>query len=207
VAIAVPPLLVGTSLLVLAHPWTARAAYALPGFPEPRIAMSDNERARLAGVATRAVQPWRSKGIDRMRDARREDGRRAFVAREIRHFEDVRRVVVATLLAWLAAIVVLGGAFALVRDRSLIRRGLEAGARLTLVTFAVLAFFMVVGFGAFFDAFHAVFFAGDSWRLPNRGTVRSLYPDEYWALMGGAMAALLLAQAAAILIGLRRTRA
>lgn len=204
VAIAVLPLLVGTALLVLVHPWTAEVAYRLPGFPEPRIEMSDDERVRLARVGIHAVQPWRTAGIDRMREARRDDGLRAFVEKEIEHFEDVRRIVALSLGAGLVAVVALAVAAALVRDRLVFRRGLLAGAWVTLASFAALALLMLVGFGAFFDTFHAVFFEGESWRLPNRGTVRSLYPDEYWTLVGGTMATLVLAQAAAMVALLRR---
>lgn len=203
-ALAVGPALVATALLVLAHPWAAAAAYALPGFPEPRIAIGDDERSRLAAVGTRAIQPWRPDGIDAMRAARRDDGRRAFVGEELDHFEDVRSVMLAFLVAGAAGLAVIAAAAGLVRDRSLVRRGLLGGTRLTLVILAVTGALMIIGFDAFFDGFHALFFEGESWKLPNLGTARSLYPDALWALMGGAMVALVLAQVAALVVLLRR---
>ena len=63
---------------------------------------------------------------------------------------------------------------------------------------------MLIGFDAFFDAFHALFFEGETWKLPNLGTARSLYPDALWAIMGGAMVVLVLAQVAVIVVVLRR---
>lgn len=204
IALAVGPALTGTALLVLVHPWAADAAYALPGFPEPRIALADDERSRLAAVGTRAVAPWRPDGMQTMRAATRDDGRRAFVGEEIRHFEDVRSIVLVFLLAGAAGLTVIAAAAALVRDRSVIRRGLIAGIRATAALFAALAVLMLIGFNAFFNAFHGLFFEGDTWRLPHYGTVRSLYPDALWAIMGGAMVALVLAQAAAIVVVLRR---
>ena len=203
-ALAVAPALVAIALLVLAHPWAADAAYALPGFPEPRIAIGDDERSRLAAVGTRAIQPWRPGGIDAMRAARRDDGRRAFVGEELDHFEDVRGVMLAFLVAGVAGLAVIAAAAGLVRDRSLVRRGLLAGTRLTLAILAVTGALMIIGFDAFFDGFHALFFEGESWKLPNLGTARSLYPDALWALMGGAMVALVLAQVAALVVLLRR---
>ncbi len=85
-------------------------------------------------------------------------------------------------------------------------RGLAAGTRLTVAVVAVIGALMLAGFDAFFDAFHGLFFAGDSWRLPNPGTARSLYPDALWVLLGGTMVALVLAQAAALELVPRRRR-
>jgi len=205
VALAVGPVLVAIALLVLAHPWAADVAYALPGFPEPRIAIGDDERSRLAAVGTRAIQPWRPDGIEAMRAARRDDGRRAFVGEELDHFEDVRTVMLAFLVAGAVGLALIAAAAGLVSDRSLVRRGLLAGTRLTLAILAVTGALMILGFDAFFDNFHELFFEGESWKLPNLGTARSLYPDALWALMGGAMVALVLTQVAAIVVLLRRS--
>jgi len=205
VALAVGPALIGSALLVVAHPWAADAAYALPGFPEPRIALGDDERSRLAAVGTRAIQPWRSDGIEAMRAATREDGRPAFVRDELEHFEDVRTVVLAFLVAGAAGLALIAVAAVLARDRSLVRRGLIAGTRLTVAVFVATGALMLIGFDAFFDAFHSLFFEGETWKLPNLGTVRSLYPDALWALMGGAMVVLVLAQVAAVVVVLRRS--
>ena len=203
VALGVGPALIAIALVVLAHPLTVDAAYALPGFPEPRITLGDDERSRLAAVGTRAIQPWRPDGIEQMRAARRSDGRPAFDQEELAHFEDVRTVISALLVAGAAGIAVIGLAAGLVRERSVLRRGLTAGTRLTVAVCAVLGVLMLIGFDAFFAGFHGLFFEADSWKLPNRGTVRSLYPDALWALLGGALVALVLAQAAAIELALR----
>jgi len=86
-----------------------------------------------------------------------------------------------------------------------LRRGLIAGTRVTFALFAVLGALMLIGFDAFFDAFHGIFFEGDTWQLPYLGTVRSLYPDALWAILGGVMVVLVLAQATAIVVAMRRT--
>jgi integral membrane protein (TIGR01906 family) len=202
IAVAVAAVLIGTALLIVVHPWTADAAYVLPWFPEPRIDLGDDERSRLAAVGTLAIQPWRADGIEAMRAARLDDGRRAFDGEEIAHFEDVRRVVVVFVAAWAAGLAVIAAA-ALVGDRSLVRRALGAGARFTLALVAGISLLMLVSFRTFFEGFHAIFFEGDTWRLPESGTARSLYPDAFWAHVGGAMVALVLAQAVALLVAVR----
>lgn len=203
VALAVAPALVAVALLVLTHPWTVDSAYALPGFPEPRIALDGEERSRLAAVGTRAIQPWRAQGIEEMRAARRDDGRRAFDRKELAHFEDVRALMSVFLVAGAAGVAVIALAAGLVRERPLVRRGLIVGTRLTVAVCAVIGALMLIGFDAFFEGFHQLFFAAESWKLPNRGTARSLYPDALWVLMGGALVALVLVQAAAIELALR----
>ncbi|MBW3607078.1 MAG: DUF1461 domain-containing protein [Actinobacteria bacterium] len=203
-ALAVPPALIATSLLVLAHPPTTTAAYALPGFPEPRIALDDDERSRLAAVGIRAIQPWQPDGIAQMRAARRDDGRHAFTGEEVRHFQDVRTLVLLFLLAGVAGIGVISLSAVLIGDRALVRRGLMAGARTTVALFAVVGAVMLVGFDAFFDGFHELFFTADTWKLPPLGTVRNLYPDALWVLLGGSLVVLVLAQAIAIELVLRR---
>lgn len=205
VALAVVPALIASSLLVLAHPWANDAAYALPGFPKPRIVLGDDERSRLAAVGTRAVQPWHSDGIAAMRAARRDNGSVAFERDELDHFADVRTVVLAFLIAGAAGLAVIALAAALARDRALVRRGLALGTRLTIVIFAATAVLMLIDFDAFLERFHRLFFAAGSWKLPTYGTVRSLYPDALWGLMGGAMVVLVLGQVAAITVALRRS--
>lgn len=108
------------------------------------------------------------------------------------------------LVAGAACLAVIAVAAGLVRDHSVVRRGLIAGTRLTVAVFAATGAVMLVGFDAFFDGFHALVFEADTWRLPRLGTARSLYPDALWALMGGATVVLVLAQAAAVVAALRR---
>lgn len=199
-AFAVPPVAVAAALLVLAHPWAVDVSYALPGFPEPRIEIADDERSRLAAVGVRAIQPWRPEGIEAMTEAQRDSGETAFVAEELRHFEDVRDLVGIFLVLGAVGLLLIALAAAVPMVRPLLVPGLRAGALTTLGAFAVLSLLMLVGFGTFFDGFHEVFFEGDSWRLPPEGTVRSLFPDEFWAMMGAAMAVLALAQAVVILL-------
>ena len=112
-----------------------------------------------------------------MRAATREDGRPAFVGEEIGHFEDVGH---GPVFCWPR---VAGhrpiGRRADARPRPMVmRRGLIAGTRLTVALFAATGALMLIGFDAFFDAFHWLFFDGEPWRLPYYGTVRSLYPGR-----------------------------
>ena len=69
---------------------------------------------------------------------------------------------------------------------------------------ALSALALAVSFDATFDAFHGIFFEGDTWRFNETYTLRSLYPDFFWGVAGGAMALLVGVQAAAVIAATRR---
>jgi integral membrane protein (TIGR01906 family) len=199
-ALAVPAVLVGNALLVTVQPWTIDAQYALPGFPDPAIALSGAEREHLAKDGVRSISPWNGDGVELLRRARLTGGAAAFDAREIAHMSDVRAVVRGFFAAWLAGLaVLLAGWLALRHEPALLRRALAWGAAATLALFAALGLLMLVGFDAFFTSFHGLFFDGDSWRFADDSTLLSLYPDAFWGVAGGVVAALVLLQAGLLL--------
>ncbi len=66
---------------------------------------------------------------------------------------------------------------------------------------ALVGLIMLINFEFFFDGFHGVFFEGDSWRFNSSYLLRQLYPDFFWGVAGGAMAALVTLQAVALVAG------
>lgn len=207
VAGVLPFVFVGNALLVLAQPWMVDAQYALPGFPEPLIELSGDQRSDLAATGVRSISPWRGGGIDLLREARLPGGGPAFDEREVAHMSDVRGVVSGFMVAWLAGVAVLLAAGLTLRGRgsgTLMRRALGWGAVATLAGFAALGLYMLADFDGFFTAFHGVFFEGDSWRFASDDTLRSLYPDEFWGAAAGGAAGLIVAQAGVVLWRSRR---
>jgi len=200
---ALPFVLVGNALLVLAQPWLVDAQYALPGFPEPLIELSGEQRADLAATGVRSISPWEGEGIDLLREARLPSGDPAFDAREVAHMSDVRGVVSGFMIAWLVGVASLVASALALRGAGaadgLMRRALGWGASATLAGFAALGLFMLVDFDAFFTGFHGVFFEGDSWRFASGDTLRSLYPDEFWGVAAGVAAGLIVLQAGVVL--------
>lgn len=206
VVVAVPLLLVGNMLWVLAQPWLVTALYALPGIPAPMAGSTATEQAALATTGVRAIQPAGA-GIEPLRDARLPDGALAFTPREVTHMEDVRAVVDAFVIGWgVAAVVVVVGLLAArgFGGREAVLRALGRGAWLTLAVIGVAGLGMLVSFDAFFVAFHGVFFEGSSWRFEADATLLELYPERFWVLSGGLAAALILGQALALALLSRR---
>jgi hypothetical protein len=218
IVVAVPVVLVGNTLLVLVNPWFVHAQYAVPGFPDDSRGLSDGERTELAVTGIRSIRPG-SGGVELLREARLPSGGPAFEEREIQHMEDVRRLVAGSLIAWAIALVLGVGAVLALRRingppafrlpwthaRGPVRRALVGGAYLTIAAMALAGLVMLVDFDLFFDGFHGVFFEGDSWQFDDGDTLLQLYPDFFWGVAGGTMAALVTLQAAALiaLFGLR----
>jgi integral membrane protein (TIGR01906 family) len=205
---AIPAILIGNTLWILMNSWFIEAQYALPGFPADSQGLRDQERTDLAITGIRSIRP-NGEGVALLRDARLPSGEPAFEEPEIPHMEDVRGVVGGFLTAWAIALALaVAAALGLGRlgDPGSVGRALVGGALLTVAAMALVSVIMLVNFDAFFGAFHRIFFEGDSWRFSSSFTLRRLYPDTFWGVAAGAMAALVVLQAAALVVGVRRLR-
>jgi len=183
VAILVPPLLVLTSLRIVANDWIVHFEYRWGGVPADRYGLTRGERTDLALTGLRSILPG-GEGVALLRNARLPEGGPAFNEREIGHMEDVRTLVGVAFRVHLAALLALAAlALALaVRParRAIVPTGLRFGAAATLAVATLVGLYMLVGWGSFFTRFHEVFFEGESWRFPTSDTLIRLYPDELW---------------------------
>jgi len=208
VAAAIPFVLVGNAVLVGMQPWIVDAVYAVPGVPDDPLGLAGAARERLATLGVRAVRPFDA-GVGLLRDARLPDGAPAFTARELRHMQDVRDLVGVILRAWAVALAAgLAAGLALHRRAggAAVARAVRRGARATLALGALLGLGLLVAFDPVFEAFHGLFFAGDSWRFADERTLRRLYPDAFWAVAGCLLAVIVAAQAVALARPLRPRR-
>ncbi len=197
IAAAVPLVILGNALIVLLIPWFAHFQYALPGFPDDPFGLAGGERASLGATGIRSIWPV-GPGTDLLVDARLPDGSVAFGPVEIRHMGDVRGLVQACFAMWLASLLAAGAAILRLRntERSdAVRRGLRLGSTITVGTMLVIGVAMLVSFEAIFDGFHEIFFEPGTWTFGDDETLRRLYPDAFWGIASGLLAALALAQA------------
>lgn len=205
VVVALPLILIGNALWLLLWPWFVDFQYALPGFPDAAT-VEEPLRTDLAKTGVDSIRPG-GEGVELLREASLADGRPAFDAREISHMEDVRSVVAGVLIAWGAALLAAlaaGAALYRTAGRAALRPALRRGALLTMAAIILVGLFMLISFEAFFDAFHGVFFSGDSWRFPAGSTLLELYPEVFWAIAGAAIAVLVTLQAGLLLALTRR---
>ncbi|MEX0621043.1 MAG: DUF1461 domain-containing protein [Solirubrobacterales bacterium] len=201
IAAAVPLVILGNALLVLLVPWFAHLQYALPGFPEDAFGLSGSDRASLGATGIRSIWPV-GPGTDLLVDSRLPDGSVAFGPVEIRHMGDVRSLVRALLVLWLVSVTAaVAVAFRLKRTNQsdTVRRGLRLGSLITIGAMAVIGIAMLINFDVVFDGFHQIFFEPGTWTFSDEETLRRLYPDAFWGIAAGLLAALALLQAVLLL--------
>lgn len=205
IVVVTPIVLIGNAAWLLTQTWLVDVQYALPGFPVDPDGVQDPQRTALAKQGVRAIQPG-GEGVDLLERARLADGRPAFGPREISHMSDVRRLVGGLLVAWAAVLGCATVAVIALRRRApagAVRRALRRGARVTVALTVGAGLVMAIGFEHLFSVLHSIAFEGESWRFDDADTVRQLYPDAFWVVAGVALAAIVAAQAAAILAVVR----
>lgn len=197
ITLATPLILVVTGFRVLARDGFVRFEYGRDGFPSDVYGLTPAQRTELALTGLDSITPG-TEGIALLERATLPDGSPAFDERELAHMADVRRLLGIALRFQLAALVVLA-ALALgltrTRARSVVPRGLLAGALATLGIALALVPLILLGFDGFFTRFHEVLFEGDSWRFSHTDALLRLYPERFWEDTSQAIAAITVGQA------------
>jgi len=120
--------------------------------------------------------------------------------KEVSHMQDVRGVFMMLGLVALAALVLLGAAFAFGRGRRLFWRAIELGANVLMVGVVVVGLFVVTFFDQVFLLFHDIFFAQGTFMFdPRTEKLVQLFPDQFWNDTSFVLAVVILALA----LGLR----
>jgi integral membrane protein (TIGR01906 family) len=193
-------MLIANGLRVVATDTFVRHELGRDGFPPDRYGLTEEQRERLALLGLRSIEPG-SEGIVVLERATLPDGSVAFDPRELSHMRDVRSLfgglMRGTLVAMIA-IAVLALALARTRLRTVVPRGLLAGALATIAVAVLLVPVILLGFDGFFTRFHEVFFEGDSWRFSNTDTLIRIYPERFWEDVSQLAAVLTVVQALVI---------
>ena len=182
IAVVVPPTLIANAMRVLATDTFVRYELGRDGFPPDRYGLTDEQRETLAILGLRSIEAG-SEGIPLLERATLPDGSPAFDERELSHMADVRALFVPIQrggLVVVLAIAVLAVALARTRLRTVVPRGLLAGALATLVVAVLLVPVILLGFDGFFTRFHEMFFEGNSWRFSSTDTLIRIYPERFW---------------------------
>jgi integral membrane protein (TIGR01906 family) len=184
IILALPFLLVVSSIRILWNDWAVNVEYNRPGFPPDPYGFTLEQRLPLALAGLHSVLP-QSEGMILLQQAKLPNGAPAFNEREIKHMNDVRiliGVVYPMQLIGLGLIVILS--VALHRSskwRSAVPLGLRWGTILTLALLAGLILYIVLNFDSFFLTFHRLFFEGDTFMFRFDDTLIRLYPEQLWS--------------------------
>ncbi len=181
-----PFLAVGLSTRVLFSEWFIDYEYSKKDFPKDRWGMSESARKELAKLGLEAVMS--EEGLEKFKSARLPAGRLAFSYREVKHMEDVNRLlsvlfpaVYGGSLLWLVAFL------ALVKDKGglLLKAGIFSISLILAITALVLLNYQLA-----FEVFHNFVFDPVSWRFSYRDTLLRIYPMKFW--FDGTVAVILL---------------
>ncbi|MBZ0309837.1 MAG: TIGR01906 family membrane protein [Anaerolineae bacterium] len=110
------------------------------------------------------------------------DGQPAFREKELEHMEDVQAVTQAVLWVLTISLILFAAGITLMAylARARLLSVFFYGGAVTLITIVLLVVLAVVSWDFFFDTFHAIFFAEDSWRFYRDDTLIRLYPQQFW---------------------------
>jgi integral membrane protein (TIGR01906 family) len=204
VQVVLPVAMVLTSVRLLLTQAFVRFEYNVVGVPADRYGFTKEDRLKYADIALEYL--LNDAGIEFLGDLEFEDGAQVYNERELGHMEDVKVVTRATLRVWLISIAVaVLASVALARFSGIAELwdALRSGSTITFVLMGLLGVGLVVGFSVIFVGFHQVFFDPDTWTFPFEDTLIRLFPERFWQVAFGTIAALTLLQAG-LLYGVSR---
>ncbi len=181
IVLAIPVILVLTSVRLVMSETFLELEYKRPGFPPDRYGFTQAERLQYAPHAVRYLLDNED---DSYLAALAHQGKPLFTEREIRHMRDVQDVTRAAFRVHIAATATLllaGITLGWWRDtRRALRLALFEGGTLTIFLMLTAVVLVVANWNFFFTGFHRVFFEGDSWLFSTRATLIRLFPQRFW---------------------------
>lgn len=181
ITLLVPVSLTLIGVRILMSPAFLQIEYNQPGFPEDTYGFTKQDRLYWSKIAMEYL--LNQEGISFLGDLRFEDGQPVYNERELKHMLDVKNVVKAAILIMYISLLILIGCGIWARRAGWwidYRYSLARGGWLTVVLFAAIILFVMVGFDIFFVSFHNVFFAPGTWLFLFSDTLIRLFPERFW---------------------------
>jgi integral membrane protein (TIGR01906 family) len=181
--ILIPVVLILSSVWIMLNTarWWVQIEYRLPGFPEDPYGFTLEDRLYWSAIDIDFL--LNDEGLDYFDEFRLEDGSPMHNQRELKHMDDVKRLIHAVwyvLGIGLLLSLILELSLGFFADPSVALEALRRGARNTLILVGLLILGVIVGFGILFVGFHRVFFEGDTWIFLFTDTFIRLYPERFW---------------------------
>jgi integral membrane protein (TIGR01906 family) len=205
--VVLPIVLVLTSVRLLLTNAFVETEYRTPGFPADPFGFTLQDRLYWAPIARDYL--LNDAGISFLGDLRFPDGTPLYNERELRHMQDVKRLVQVALKVWAWGIgvsILLGAGLWLLAGWGALRVGLTEGARNSLILMALLVGGILLAFSFVFVGFHRIFFTGDTWLFLYSDTLIRLFPEPFWRDAFVAIGLLTGVQAGAVYLVARSIR-
>ncbi|MFC6353364.1 TIGR01906 family membrane protein [Rothia nasimurium] len=198
IALAVPVLTIVVAVRAVASSAFLWLEYHRPGFPADSYGFDTQERLRLGSYGLDYILNLAPRTY--LADIT-TGGEAAFLASEVEHMTDVKRVMLIsiTFALIMLALALLSARTLRLRAPGVLRSSLFTGAWLTLVLTIGLGLAGLLGWEAFFTIFHEVFFPQGNWQFRMSDTLIRLYPPQFWVDAAATAGALTLLMTAAVL--------
>ncbi|RKW70639.1 DUF1461 domain-containing protein [Galactobacter caseinivorans] len=186
VAILTPLVLVVLAIRSVASGGFLWLEYNRPGFPQDQFGFNGEQRMTFGSYGLNFINSFAGRdylgGLMTPNGVQTTGGVKLFRDEEVGHMADVQALVHLAYLLGVIAVVIIAISFLVLRSRYAggIRRGLFAGAWVTLGLFAALGAMAVLGWQTFFTGFHELFFTGGNWEFFMDDTLIRLYPPQFW---------------------------
>ncbi len=182
VTVALPFVLMMTSIRILLNPVFLDVEYNQTNFPSDDFGFSKADRLHWGKLSLDYLV--NDQGIDFLANLKFDSGEPIYNERELSHMLDVKNLIQAALLGWyiaLAALVVIGIWSWRAKWFARFWRAISNGGFLTIAVIIAILLGVALNFDALFRGFHAIFFTGDTWLFYINDTLIRLFPEKLWS--------------------------
>ena len=194
ITIAVPLLLLMTSIRILLNPFFLDYEYNLPSFPADEFGFSKADRLNWGKLSLQYLT--NDAGIEYLADLKFENGKPIYNERELSHMLDVKNLVqlMIKIMIPLAAFLLVAWLLAWrIGWLPQFWKAVSQGGWTTLALIGLVLVGVVLDFDALFAGFHRIFFTGSTWLFYVDDTLIRLFPEKLWSDAFTFMGALTLA--------------
>lgn len=208
-AIILPFVLLMNAITLIFTPQYLVSRYKSPDFPPDPYGFTLEERIEYGTDSVNYITDSRHQyPDDYLATLAKKDGTPLYNEREVSHMYDVRVVFQNARFAMAVMVVFIIITMLLVsRHPGSLQGFLKAltwGASLTLFVIILTGIGILTGFDEFFEAFHHLFFTGDSWLFRTDDSLIRLFPEPLW-IHGFSLAAILTAVFALLILAVSMT--
>ena len=182
ITIAVPLLLLMTSIRLLLNPFFLDYEYNLPAFPADEYGFSKQDRLYWGKLSLDYLT--NNAGPEFLSDLKFEDGSPLYNERELSHMLDVKNLIQLMIKIMIPLAVFLLIALLLawrIRWLPEFWKAVSRGGWATLGLIALILVGVVLDFDALFAGFHTIFFTGSTWLFYVNDTLIRLFPEKLWS--------------------------
>lgn len=182
ITIAVPLVLMFTSICILLNPFFLRYEYNLPNFPADEYGFTKADRLKWGELSL--LYLTNRAGPEFLADLKFEDGQPIYNERELSHMVDVKNLVQLMIKILIPLVLFLMITWWLAKRLGWLSQfwhAVSMGGWVTLGLIGLILLGTLLDFDALFTGFHRIFFTGSTWLFYTSDTLIRLFPEKLWS--------------------------